>query len=82
MSFPGCFGPGINNVNIMFSFFMHNIGGKLYVTSITGQQLYLELKMEKGLKPSVASPSLRLRGSAANEGHLSLTMSQAKESTG
>ena len=82
MSLPGCLGPGISNVNIKFSFTIHSHGGKLYVTKITGQQLYLKLRSLKGLNPSDERPNLRFRGSDAKEGHLLLIVFHANESTG
>lgn len=81
MSLPDCLGLGIGNVNIIFFFFMHNHRGKIYVTSITSQQLYLLLKLEKGLKPSVASPNLKLRKSIEKYGHFMLINSHITEST-
>lgn len=61
---------------------MHKEGGKLNVTNITGQQPYLELNTENGLKPSVERASMRFRGSVANDSHLLLTRSHVIESTG
>ena len=58
MSLADCLGPRIKKVSITFSFDMHNQGGRLYVTSMIGQQLDLLLRLENGLKPSVAIPNL------------------------
>ena len=60
MSFHGCFEPYINNENIQKFIFMHNHGGRLYVTSTIGQTLYLLVKFPKGLNPSTSIASCTL----------------------
>ena len=82
MSFPGCLGLDINNDNIQKLFFMHNHGGRLYVTSTTGQTLYALLKSPKGLNPSTAIASRKLRGSLEKLGHLESIVFHAGLSTG
>lgn len=82
LGLPCCLGPGISKDNIRFSIFIHNHGGRLYVTSVMGQQLYVDLGLVKGLNPSVASPNLKFLGSEAKLGHFLSIFLQAKESTG
>ena len=63
MSFPGCFGPWIIIDIIMYFFFIHNQGVRLYMHRSTGHVLWLVLISPKGFIPSVHSPSLILLGS-------------------
>jgi hypothetical protein len=61
----------ISNDNMKDCCFMYNQGGKLYGTNMTGQVLCEEVMVPKGLKPSVANPSLTFRGFNAKFGCLS-----------
>ncbi|GLT53084.1 hypothetical protein SLA2020_263800 [Shorea laevis] len=65
---PGELGLGIIMDNMKYGCFMHNHGGKLYGTNITGQVLWDELMFPKELKLSDANPSLTLRGFEAKSG--------------
>ena len=82
MSLPGCLGPEISRDNIMNLRFMHNQGGRLYVTRTTGQQLYLLLCRLCGLIPSDERARRRFLDSLPNVGHFESTCFQAGESAG
>src|SRR6185369_14691236 len=58
-SFTGHVGPRISRAIMKFDSCMHTQGGRLYGTTNTGHMLYFVFFSEKGLKPSVARPSLR-----------------------
>jgi hypothetical protein len=45
-------------IRVSIRAFMHNHGGRLYGTNTTGQQLWVELHFQFGLKPSVAIPNI------------------------
>ena len=82
MLFLGPFSPGMIIDKMNDVDFIHNQGGKLYGINITSQTLWVVLIVEKGFGPSVASPSLTLRGSQENFGYRSSKAFHAKPSAG
>lgn len=69
MSFTGCSWPDISTTNIKKFRIMHNHGGRLSITNITGQQLYLLPRSPCGLTPSVKSARRRFLGFDSNPSH-------------
>ncbi|CAN0847946.1 hypothetical protein LINGRAHAP2_LOCUS5254, partial [Linum grandiflorum] len=82
ISFPGVFFPGTMLDKSIPVDFIHSHGGVLYGIRMIGQVLWLLLILPNGLKPSVASPSLRLRGSAAKSGNFKSKVFHASPSRG
>jgi hypothetical protein len=73
ISFPGCFGPWINNGIIRYVLYMHSHGGILYIQRVTSQVLCLLLTILKGFIPLVLNPNLMFLISFANVLYLELT---------
>ena len=67
-SFQGEVGPGINRDIKQFNGFTHSHGGRFKGVTRTGHILYVKLKLPNGLKPSVATASLKFLGSSAKVG--------------
>ena len=65
-----------------FDYSMHDQGGRLYGTTNTGHMLYFVFFSEKGLNPSIASPSLMFLASLANSGNYLSKSFQASPSAG
>ena len=70
MLFPGCFRPWIIIDIIMYFFFIHIQGARLYMHRSTGHVFYFVLISPKGFIPLVHSPSLILLGSLAKSSNL------------
>ena len=62
--------------------FIHNHGGRLYITRIINHQLYVLLRELCGFIPSTAKVRQRFLGSNTKVGHLLSTNFQDDESAG
>jgi len=81
-SLPGDFGPGMSNAMMQLDESVHDHGGRLYTLTSTGHMLYVVFMFPKGLKPSVAKPSLKFLASPAKLGYTLSKCFQASPSTG
>jgi hypothetical protein len=67
MSFPGCYGPGMNPDIIIYFYLLHNQGGRFKIVSTIGHVLCVLLFMN-GFMPSVLIVILIFLRSMANAG--------------
>jgi hypothetical protein len=81
-SVAGNFGPGISKDMKQFEGFRHSHCGRFKGATNTGHMLYVVMKLPNGLKPSVATQSLRFLTSSLKSGYLLSKCFHAWPSTG